>query len=148
MEQLPYIDEHSIVIGATREHVWGVLVSSLRADLGRAAPTILTRLLRLAPAKLRGDWSATPKLGDGLPGFEVSEILAPERLVLRGRHRFSRYALIFELDVGENASCALRAQTWAEFPGVAGWSYRALVIGTGGHRLVVHRLLGGVARRA
>jgi hypothetical protein len=124
MEQLPYIDEHSIVIGATREHVWGVLVSSLRTNLGRPAPAALTRPLRLAPAGSRGDWRTTPKLGDSLPGFEVTEIYVPGRLVLRGRHRFSRYALIFELDDSGKASCALRAQTWAEFPGVAGRSYR------------------------
>jgi hypothetical protein len=148
MERLPYIDEHSITIGATREHVWGILTSALRKDLGRTAPASLTRLLGLAPAEPRGGWRGTPALGDSLPGFEVTEARPPERLALHGRHRFSRYALIFELDAIESARCILRAQTWAEFPGLSGRAYRAFVIGSGGHRLVVRRLLHNVARRA
>jgi hypothetical protein len=148
MERLPYIDEHSIEIEATRERVWTALVSVLRTDLGGAAPRQLTRALGVVPSESRGDWRATPHAGDTLPGFEVEESRAPVRLRLRGRHRFSRYALVFELDeIGEH-SCALRAQTWAEFPGPAGQAYRALVIGTRGHRLVVWRLLRNVARRA
>lgn len=148
MEQLPYIDEHSIVIRATREHVWGVLASALRKDLGRTAPSSLMRLLGLAPAEPRGDWRGTLHTGDALPGFAVARTHAPERLELRGRHRFSSYALIFELDATGAACCTLRAQTWAQFPGLTGCAYRALVIGTGGHRLVVRRLLRNIARRA
>lgn len=148
MEQLPYIDEHSIVIGATREHVWDVLASALRRDLGRTAPALLTRVLGLAPVDSRGDWHGTLHAGDALLSFAMAETHAPERLALRGRHRFSRYALVFELDATGAACCTLRAQTWAEFPGLTGRAYRALVIGTGGHRLVVRRLLRNVAHRA
>jgi hypothetical protein len=147
MEQLPYIDEHSIVIDATREQVWGVLAPALRSDLGGTAPAPLTRLLGLTPAESRGNWRGTLHPGDALPGFAVAETHAPERLALRGRHRFSSYVLVFELDA-TGAGCTLRAQTWAEFPGLAGCAYRALVIGSGGHRLVVRRLLRNVARRA
>ncbi len=147
MERLPYIDEHSIVIGASRERVWGVLASALRASLGRTAPTPLTRLLGLKPAQSRGERSGTLHPGDALPGFTVAKADIPERLALRGQHRFSRYALTFELDpTGENC-CTLRARTWAEFPGLTGRAYRALVIGSGGHRLVVRRLLRNIARR-
>ncbi|MDQ6710077.1 MAG: hypothetical protein M3Z11_05920 [Candidatus Dormibacteraeota bacterium] len=70
------------------------------------------------------------------------------RLALRGAHRFSTYALVFELDANGATACTLRAQSWAAFPGLAGRAYRALVIGTGGHRLVVRRLLRRAARRA
>jgi hypothetical protein len=148
MEQLPYIDEHSIIIDATRERVWGVLTQALCKDFGGTASAPLTRLLGVAPAETRGNWRGTLHPGDALPGFAVAEIHAPERLELRGRHRFSRYALVFELDAAGTARCTLRAQTWAEFPGPIGRVYRALVIGTGGHRLVVRRLLGTVAQRA
>jgi hypothetical protein len=148
MERFPCIDEHSIVIAETRERVWGVLATTLRKDLGRTAPIPLTRLLRLMPAESHGDWRGTPNSGDALPGFVVAEIHAPERLALRGQHRFSSYALVFELDATSAASCTLRAQTWAEFPGLTGRAYRALVIGTGGHRLVVRRLLRNIAHRA
>jgi hypothetical protein len=147
MEQLPYIDEHSIVVGATRERVWDALVRSLRSDLGTAVPAPIGRLLRLVPAHAHGGWREAPCPGDALPGFEVAQAIPPERLALRGRHRFSRYALVFELDAAEVAGCTLRAQTWAAFPGITGHAYRALVIGSGGHRLVVRRLLHNIARR-
>jgi hypothetical protein len=42
----------------------------------------------------------------------------------------------------------LRAQTHAAFPGIVGQLYRAAVIGSGAHRLVVRRLLSRVARAA
>jgi hypothetical protein len=148
MEQLPYIDEHSTVIGATRERVWDALVSTLRTDLGGAAPAVVKRALGLAPSEARGDWRGTLQQGDALPGFAVLEAHAPQRLALRGGHRFSRYALVFELDANGDTSCTLRAETRAEFPGLTGRAYRALVIGTGGHRLAVGRLLRNVARRA
>jgi hypothetical protein len=124
-----------------------VLASALRADLGGIAPAPLTRLLGLTPAQSRGQRSGALQPGDALPGFAVAEADAPQRLALRGRHRFSRYALTFELDPAGETGCTLRARTWAEFPGLAGRVYRALVIGSGGHRLVVRRLLRDIARR-
>ena len=122
-------------------------MSVFRTDLGGNAPRSLTRLLGVVPARSQGDWRGPLHLGDTLPGFAVAEIHPPERLALRGEHRFSRYALVFELDATDTARCTLRAQTWAEFPGSAGRVYRALVIGTRGHRVVVRRLLRKVARR-
>jgi hypothetical protein len=156
MERLPYIDEHSIQIGATQEEAWSALISVLGTDLGGEGPAMLARLLRVDPPRRRGDWRATLDPDDTLPGFAIDEVTFPERLALCGRHRFSRYALVFELDataakqfetpgVGE---CVLRAKTWAEFPGPTGRAYRALVIGSRGHRLVVGRLLRNVERRA
>jgi hypothetical protein len=111
-------------------------------------PTRITRLLGAAPARLRGDWRQTPGPEDTLPGFAVARAHPPERLELRGEHRFSRYALVFELDSADGSRCTLRAQTWAEFPGITGRAYRAAVIGTHGHRVVVRRLLRRVASRA
>jgi hypothetical protein len=148
MQYLPYIDEHRIRIGATRDHVWGALISVLRTQLDGNVPKPLARLLGLTPAELRGGWYGTLSAGDSLPGFEVAESQAPARLALRGEHRFSRYALVFELDATGAADCTLCARSWAAFPGLAGRGYRAIVIGTGGHRLVVRRLLRIVARRA
>jgi len=148
MEQLPYIDEHFTVIDASRERVWQVLTSTLRADLGQTTPASLVRLLQVRPAQRQGDWRGKIQPGDTLPGFAVAEADTPKRLALRGEHRFSRYALVFELDAIGHDGCTLRAQTWAEFPGLTGRAYRALVIGSRGHRVVVRRMLRSVARRA
>jgi hypothetical protein len=144
VEQLPYIDEHCIQIAATPADVWDRLISVLGSQLrslGSLAP-----LLGLSPAQARGDWRGA--VGDALPGFEIVESEVPRRLALRGRHRFSRYALVFELDAISEQSCTLRAQGWAEFTSVLGRAFRALVIGTGGHRLAVRRMLRGIAERA
>jgi hypothetical protein len=147
MERLPYIDEHSISIGATRERAWELLVSTVRVDFGKAAPPALRMLLGLVPAEANHDRDDTLGAGDAIPGFAVAEAHAPERLALSGRHRLSRYALVFEITPEDGDRCTLRAHTWAEFPGLTGRAYRALVIGSGGHRLVVRRLLRRVARR-
>jgi hypothetical protein len=150
MERLPYIDEHSIRIEAHPEAVWRALISTLHSDLGGRAPGAFARLLGVAPADRRGEWHGALQPGDSLPGFAVTESIPKRRLALSGSHRFSRYALVFELDAGIKTSaphCMLRAQTWAEFPGTSGRIYRALVIGSRGHRLAVHGLLHRTARR-
>jgi len=148
MERLPYIDEHSIVIGANRQHVWDALVATLHADFASSAPAPLMRVLGVAPAQSSSEHGGTLQAGDTLPGFAVARAEKPQSVALRGQHRFSRYELAFELDPTGEERCTLRARTSAAFPGLTGRAYRALVIGSGGHRLVVRRLLRGVARRA
>ena len=78
-------------------------------------------------------------------GFTVTESEPAERLVLEGRHPFSRYALVFLVEAADGGGSRLRAQTWAAFPGPHGRVYRALVIGTGMHRLVVARMVRRIA---
>ena len=74
-------------------------------------------------------------------GFRATESSPPNKLVLEGRHPFSRYALVFLIERrGEDRSRAV-AQTWAAFPGSAGRVYRALVIGSGIHAAIVRRML-------
>jgi hypothetical protein len=147
MERLPYIDEHSTTVGATPERVWAALIATWRAH-ARSFPGALAAPWGLTPARVEGDWEATPRPGDCVPGFSVVRSQAPCVLELRGRHRFSRYALVFELAAHGESGCTLSARSWAEFPGLAGRAYRALVIGSGGHRLMVRRLLRGIAGRA
>jgi hypothetical protein len=144
---LPYIDEHARAIGATRECAWGALIATMRG-LGRTVPAALAGPWGLDPARAQGDWSATPQVGDCLPGFVVERSRPPAELALRGRHRFSRYALVFELDETAATGCTLRAKSYAEFPGLKGRAYRALVIGSGGHRVMVRRMLREIAERA
>lgn len=89
---------------------------------------MLARLLGCEPAHSTAEFAG--RLGETVPGFRVVESDPGRRLPLRGRHRFADYALTFVL----NGDC-LRAQTHAAFLGVLGRLYRAVVIGSGGHRL-------------
>jgi hypothetical protein len=78
----------------------------------------------------------------------VTESDQPRRLTLRGRHRFSRYEFRFTITPAGPDRVELHARTTAAFPGLLGRTYRALVIGSGGHALVVRRMLVRVADRA
>jgi hypothetical protein len=121
MERLPYIDEHAITVDANREETWSALLRVMCRD--------------------PHDPSTVPT------GFVLDEARAPERFALKGRHPFAVYRLVFELDPelgpapGAPARTRVRALTWAAFPGMHGKVYRALVIGTGGHRVAVRSML-------
>jgi len=131
MSSLPLVDEHRLRIGATPEDTWAAVQHLVRRHLTRPAPAAFVALWRLEPAS----------------GFAVAEESAPRRLTLQGHHRFSRYELTFDLDAAGDG-VTLTARTSAEFPGLAGRAYRAAVIGSGGHGLVVRRMLRQVARLA
>lgn len=131
MELLPHIDKHCRRVGATPERTWEAVLRLVRARLTRPAPAAFAALWRLEPTS----------------GFAVAEETAPRHLALRGRHRFSRYEIAFDVDPGPHG-VTLSARTSAEFPGIAGRVYRALVIGSGGHRLLVRRMLKHIARSA
>lgn len=139
MERLPYIDEHDMEIGASKDEVWQALTNVLERDFGGSAP--LARILGCVPAdatpgKFVGDIEQT------VPGFRVAESEVGDHMILEGRHRFSNYRLSLHLGDG-----CLTAETHAEFPGVAGRIYRAGVIGTGAHKLMTRRILSRVAKR-
>ena len=119
MERLPYIDEHAISIDASPAEVWPALLRVMCRD--------------------PQDPSTVPF------GFVLDEATEPQRLALKGRHPFAIYRWVFELDA-EGAHTRLRALTWAAFPGLHGKIYRALVIGSGGHRVAVRWTLKRVAR--
>jgi hypothetical protein len=139
MDELPYVDQHRQRVDAPAGEVWTALLKVLRREMGGSAP--IARILGCDPA--RGTTGFAGRPGETVPGFRVVEAEPGRRLALRGRHRFSSYALTFFVE-GDG----LRAQTHATFPGVLGWLYRAAVIGSGGHRVVTRRLLRQVARAA
>jgi hypothetical protein len=139
MEQLPYIDEHSLRVDAPADAVWAALLEFLRRQMAGSAR--LARLLGCDPTQGTERFAGQP--GDAVPGFRVLEVDPGRRLVLRGRHRFADYALTFVLEDGR-----LSARSHATFPGLLGRLYRAAVIGSGGHRLVTRRMLRQVARAA
>lgn len=133
---LPFIDEHRQTISAAPDAIWAAVSQTMRG-LGGGT---FARVLGCDP--VHASPAFTGRLGEAVPGFRVTAADATH-LELRGRHRFSRYALTFTLTRGE-----LRAETRAEFPGVLGRLYRGAVIGTGIHRVVTRRLLRDIARRA
>ena len=67
---------------------------------------------------------------------------------MAGRHRFSHYRLVFELVDAADDETHLSARTYAEFPGLRGRVYRALVIGTRLHVLATNQILRSVRRAA
>lgn len=138
MEQLPFIDEHSRPVDASADAVWRALLKVLR-KMGGTGP--LARILGCDPLRGTAEFAGRP--GDAVPGFRVAEAEPGMRLVLRGRHRFANYRLTFQFD-GRHLSAA----THAEFPGFQGRLYRAVVIGSGGHRVITRHLLRRIARAA
>jgi hypothetical protein len=147
MEQLPYIDDYARQIDASPAQVWHALITTLRKSSPKL-PDWLTGAWGLQHPMRTGAWDATVGVGDTLPGFAVAEIEPPHLLTLRGRHRFSDYELRFELEQPPTGGTRLQAKTSAAFPGLKGRAYRALVIGTRGHRIAVLRILAYVARTA
>jgi hypothetical protein len=140
MTDLPYIDEHTRAVTTTTDETWRSVVRTLRSEFASGAP--FARALGAAPNDVSGDWSGSGDLtGATLPGFTVVTAQRPSRIELAGKHRFSRYKLVILIDDGR-----VRAQTYAAFPGVSGRMYKALVIGSRVHRLVVRRMLRRIAR--
>jgi hypothetical protein len=143
---LPFVDTHDTLVDASPAATWDALVVVVRASFDRPGSALIARLLGCEPSR-RGDSSPSVP-GATLPGFRVTAAEPGRQLALEGRHRFSRYRLVFVLDPVDDARCRLRAETWAAFPGLAGRAYRALVVGTHGHVLVVCLILALVCRRA
>lgn len=132
-EALPrFVDEHRITIGAPRDRVW----AALRAYCARS-------LLKDRANPLLGVLGTEPRAG-----FAVAREADGERLDLAGRHRFARYRLVFELrDAGEGGT-EVTARTLADFPGVTGFAYRALVIGSRAHVVAVRGMLRSIDRES
>lgn len=129
--ELPYIDEHSVDLREPRDVAWRALeeyATGLR--FGRGNP--LAAILGTQPRA----------------GFRVAESVSGERLSLEGRHRFSRYRLVFELGPSTSGSIRLSATTYAVFPGLHGRVYRALVIGSRGHALATAQMVRIIRRRS
>jgi hypothetical protein len=137
----PFVDEHSTLVAAPVAAVW----RALRAQLPRfAGNEAFARVLGAEPRRISGP---SLEAGSTLAGFAVARAVPERHVRLVGRHRYSRYALVLDLDE-RSAETVLVARTYAAFPGLVGGLYRGLVIGSGAHRLLVRRLLRDVRRRA
>lgn len=122
MERLPYIDEHAITVPADRATAWHAVLRTMCSN---------------------------PDDPETVPfGFVLETAEQPEHLALKGRHWFAVYRLVFLLADDPTGGTRVAAQTWAAFPGLTGRIYRALVIGSGGHRVVVRGMLKHIANQA
>lgn len=146
MTDLPFIDEHALVIDASPDVVWKALLVRVPRDFEGRFSAGAARLLGCAHPRSGGPRPIEE--GSTFPGFMVAAAEPPRRLRLDGSHRFSRYRLEFALDDLGDGRTRLRAATSAEFGGPHGRAYRAAVIGSGGHVVVVRRMLAAVARRS
>jgi hypothetical protein len=146
IEDLPWIDEHASEIDAPASVVWPALLRTVeRMTAGGAAPRY-ARLVGCADTEPGGPRPL--EVGSTFPGFHVAEMAPQASLTLAGSHHFSDYALVFRLEPLNGRRTRILAETRAEFPGLKGRAYRAAVIGTRMHVLVVRRVMRGVARRA
>ena len=127
MSNLPFVDRLSIEIDAPATTAWSALVDSVAKASRSKAPLAV---------------------GATLPGFSVVTLSEPAHLGLAGSHFFARYTLEAEISAIDDRRCRLSAITHAVFSGLKGALYRALVIGSGGHVVVVNQLLRIIKRRA
>ena len=123
----------------------GALLRVAPSGFEGRVPAAIARLLGCEPASEGGPRPIDR--GSKFPGFEVTRAEEGRRLELAGRHRFSRYELVFTLG-DQVGGTRLAAETWAAFPGARGRAYRAAVIGSRGHVVVVRRMPSAVARRS
>jgi hypothetical protein len=145
LEALPSIDEHGILVLAPVQEVWEALLPVLQGSFATPIVERVARGVGCAHTEAKGEVGT---IGSTIPGFIVARVIEPAAIALEGRHRYSRYGLIFSLEPTKDEQTLLRAETRADFPGLKGRIYRALVIGTRGHVFVVNRILRAVKRRA
>lgn len=139
MSELAFVDEHVARTDASPERVWDSLTSSIENAFGVLASGY-ARVVGCEPVKASGPRPFA--VGSTVPGFAVTGLDAPHRLVLTGSHRFSVYRLTFTIEQDGSGS-TLTGRTDADFPGVLGAGYRIGVVRTGAHAL----LTGGMVRR-
>ncbi len=145
LEELPPVDEHGTLVLAPQQVVWEALLAVAAGSFSTGMTERGARALGCAQTEASG---AIDRIGSTVPGFIVTRVIEPAVLALEGRHRFSRYGLVFRLEPTKDDRTLLRAETRASFPGLKGGVYRALVIGTRGHVVQVNRILRAVRRRA
>jgi len=143
-EELPFIDEHTIEVGADPETVWRALIETFGGSENRLFEAY-ARVIGVDPVSSAGKLD---QAGSTRTGFRVREAIAPNRLHLTGSHRFSDYSLVWKISEQDSGQSELSATTRARFPGLHGRAYKAMVIDSGAHARITRRMLTGVGRRA
>jgi hypothetical protein len=145
LEHLPSIDEHYIDVDAPAEATYEALFPAIEHYFaGKFAQGYCERIGALETEK-HGDLHHP---GGTLPGFTVTRAIAPVMLALAGEHRFAKYAVVFRIDLLPEKRSRVKLETRAVFTPGKGRIYKAAVIGTHGHVLVVNRMLRAIKRVA
>ncbi len=124
---------------------WARVVSVFVRITTKPTWQLFARAVRCKPDRASGTADA---VGATLPGFLVARCEAPDEWALEGEHLFSRYALTFRIATLNGDQCSISAYSSAEFPGLHGKIYRALVIGTHGHMMGVRNILRSIKAEA
>jgi hypothetical protein len=142
---LPCIDEHEISLNVPTPVAWTAVVAVFARLTARPAWRAFAKAIRCKPDHAVG---TAITVGEAVPGFLVARCEAPTEWALEGEHLFSRYALTFRVTPVDGEHCRVVAHSSAEFPGLHGKVYRAMVIGTGGHAIGVRGILRSIRNEA
>jgi hypothetical protein len=142
---LPRIDEHEISVNVPAPVAWAAVVTVFERLTTKPAWRLFAQAIRCTPDRASG---TADTAGTALPGFMVVASETPTEWALEGEHLFSRYALTFRITPLDGEHCRITAHTSAEFPGLHGTLYRALVISSGGHMIGVRSILRNIKAEA
>lgn len=126
--------------------VWEALLAAYPAPVASWPLRLWARVWDADPPDSNG--LASHVLGAERPGLAVCEVVPTRTFAARGRHRFSRYQVVFTVEPLSASSSRLTAETFAVFPGTLGRLYRFVVIDLGPHTLVMRAALWYLRRRA
>ena len=145
LEKLPPIDEHYIDVEAPAEATYAALFPTMESALGSKFSRSYCERIGALETEAHGDLHHP---GGTLPGFTVTRAIAPVMLALAGEHKYAKYAVVFRIDLLPGQRSRVRLETRAEFAAGKGKLYKAAVLGTRGHIIIVNRMLRSIKRRA
>lgn len=133
-------------MGAPPAVVWEALLAAVPGTQSAALLRLWAVVWGADPAESNG--LAPHVIGAERPGFVVREVVPAATWAAAGTHRFASYQVVCRLAPSAPGGTRLTLETYARFPGRAGRCYRALVILTGAHALVMRCILWSLSRRA
>jgi hypothetical protein len=89
--ELPYLDEHEIVIAADVDAVWTALLDTVGPTFSRTPMAVFARAVGCADREASGPRPLAE--GSTIPGFHVVTVVPRAELLLAGHHRFAKYAM-------------------------------------------------------